>query len=112
MTKPQSVITSCNGLIQSFNAKHKAGLSWTQIGRESCKEGISGAMAWRIANDGYEPKRADIRKKLGLPLLSPAPMCPTHGVVHLTKRCPSDKPRKPRAKKSRWFDGNYPPSIQ
>ena len=37
---------------------------------------------------GIEPKRADIRRQLGLPELAPAPVCPVHGVVHISRSCP------------------------
>src|SRR3990167_8076495 len=37
---------------------------------------------------GKEPHSAHIRAALGLPALAPAPVCPVHGVVHQSKRCP------------------------
>ena len=31
--------------------------------------GVNKAIVWRIANDSYEPKDPEIRKRLGLPLI-------------------------------------------
>jgi hypothetical protein len=67
--------------------------NWRDVGAEF---GITGGMAYRIAMDGYEPKRASIRVKLGLPAFLPAPVCPKCGVVHVAKRCTAR--RKPKHK--------------
>lgn len=56
--------------------------------------GVTKPMAYRIALKGYEPKKIIIRHHLGLPALAPAPVCPIHGVVHVSRRCP--QPGKPR----------------
>ena len=50
---------------------------------------------WHLAH-GREPKAADIRAALGLPVTVPIAVCPLHGIVH-EKRCPGaePKPRKP-----------------
>jgi len=74
--------------------------NWRAVGDEL---GISGGMAYRIAVDGYEPKDAHIRLKLGLPALVPAPVCPVCGVVHVARRCPRASGDAQRAK-MRLFD--------
>jgi len=56
--------------------------------------GISGGMAHRIANRGYEPKDVHIRLQLGLPAMGEAPVCERCGVVHVSKRCTAR--RRPR----------------
>lgn len=65
--------------------------NWRKVGDEF---GISEGMAWRIVNEGYEPKEAEIRIVLGLPALAMAPVCPYCGVVHVSRRCPSMKRRR------------------
>ena len=45
-----------------------------------------------IYKHGREPKAADIRAALGLPVTMPVAVCPRHGVVH-EKRCPGAEPR-------------------
>ncbi len=59
--------------------------NWRAVGEAF---GISGGMAFRIVNEGYEPKDPHIRVKLGLPAMAPAPVCPTCGVVHVSRVCP------------------------
>jgi hypothetical protein len=65
---------------------------WRAVGREF---GISGGMAFRIAEQGYEPKGARNRLILGLPAFAPAPLCATCGVVHLKKCAVGRKSRRP-----------------
>jgi len=55
--------------------------------------GISTGMAWQIVVNNHEPKRKDIRKRLGLQVMKPAPVCAC-GEVHVTKRCPKLRQRK------------------
>ncbi len=62
--------------------------TWQAVGR---KYGVSRGMAYRVAVQGYEPKRRHIRFALSFPTLHPAPVCPVHGVVHLG-RCPRPRP--------------------
>jgi len=57
---------------------------WRKVAK---KYDLTPAMAWRIAVQGYEPKNAQIRLKLGLPSMAPAPVCPYCGVVHVKKHC-------------------------
>ncbi len=46
---------------------HKELGSWRKVGAEI---GVTGAMAYRVAKEGYQPKSPEIRAKLGLPLLT------------------------------------------
>lgn len=55
--------------------------------------GVSKAMIFRIARRGYEPKRPDIRRNLGLPAMVPAPVCDECGALHLQKNCPNKRPK-------------------
>jgi uncharacterized protein (UPF0264 family) len=45
--------------------------SWTALAKEY---GLYPAIMWRIVNEEYEPKRPDIRKKLGLPQVIRVPI--------------------------------------
>lgn len=63
--------------------------SWRKVAE---KHGVTKPMAYRVAKeDGYEPKDSRIRLALGLPELKLAPVCPIHGVVHVSRRCPGPK---------------------
>ena len=75
--------------------------NWRKVGDEF---GISEGMAWRIVNEGYEPKEVEIRMVLGLPALAMAPVCPYCGVVHVSKRCPSKMRRRRYRKLSDMSD--------
>lgn len=57
---------------------------WRSIGTQF---GVSGAMAFRIAIRGYDPKQMDIRARLGLPTSYLALACRRCGQVHTTRRC-------------------------
>lgn len=49
---------------------------------------VNPAVVWRLVNEeNYEPKGYDERRRLGLDVFAPAPVCPKCGVVHVTKRC-------------------------
>lgn len=77
-----------------LNKCHKF-LSWREIASMEDYEGISHATLSAIAR-GRDPKSPAIRCKLGLPALAPAPVCPVHGVVHVSRRCPvARKPPQP-----------------
>ncbi len=65
--------------------------------------GISGGMAYRMVNEGYEPKDPHIRVKLGLPAMVPAPACPVCGEVHVSSRCPMQAAER-RKRSARLFD--------
>ena len=49
--------------------------------------GISSGMAFRVGEQGYEPKDAAIRARLGLATLKPAPACMQCGEVHPASVC-------------------------
>ncbi len=51
---------------------------------------------------GNFPKRLAKRLAFNLPALAPAPVCPTCGVVHVSKQCPEKRKRKPNPLKG-WF---------
>lgn len=69
--------------------------NWRRVAQQF---GINEGTAWDIAH-GYEPKTPELRRKLGLPSLAPAPVCTRCGDVHVTKRCTA-KPRHV----TRWRD--------
>jgi len=83
-------------LRERIQKEHKIKKSWRKVGAVF---GITGAMAFRIAKRGYEPKSSKIRYKLGLPALVEVVPCYKCGDVHTTKRCTSNgnKPRNRRA---------------
>lgn len=62
--------------------------NWRLVGREY---GISGGMAWRIVRDGYDPRETEIRRRLGLPVYAPAPVCQDCGEVHVVGECTRGK---------------------
>lgn len=97
-------VTTRNMLCEQFDAMRMDGASFRDIGREYK---ISSGVAFRILNSDYEPKDSAIRQRLGLPIFAPAAVCAKHGIVHVTRRCPSDKPRASRPKRGRWRDGNW-----
>jgi len=67
--------------------------NWRAVGRAF---GISAAMAWRISEQGYEPKDVDIRLRLGMTALGVAPVCEVCGEVHVSKVCPLKRKRRVR----------------
>ncbi|TET84633.1 MAG: hypothetical protein E3J37_03370 [Anaerolineales bacterium] len=46
--------------------RNEDGETWLSMARGY---GVSSATLWRIAHEGYDPRRADIRQKLSLPEL-------------------------------------------
>ena len=65
--------------------------SWRSVG---LRFGISPAMAWRIAKQGYEPKDPEVRKSLNLKLFFTAAACGACGKVHTTLRCVDGRRKK------------------
>ena len=61
-------------------------------------------MVQRVATTDYRPKSPAIRAALGLPILAPAPVCPSCGVVHVAARCPAK--RKPVLDYDAWRAAN------
>jgi len=86
-------VTKRNTISKRLAALYRSGMSWRAIGT---KFGVSGGMAFRVATQGYEPRKASIRAALGLPVTVPVAVCPIHGVVHIPRRCPTAAPGKPR----------------
>ena len=58
---------SLEALKNQLIKRKEEGETWAGMAREY---GVNPAVVWRIANEGYNPKRADIRKKLSLPELT------------------------------------------
>ena len=56
--------TACKGTQARVKALYDELHSWVEVSKELK---VSPAMAWRVANQGYEPKDPEIRKKLGFP---------------------------------------------
>ena len=59
-----SAFTACKGAQARVKALYDELHSWTEVGKELK---VSPAMAWRVANQGYEPRDPEIRKRLGFP---------------------------------------------
>ena len=59
-----STFTPCKGIQARVKELYGVLGSWPKVG---AKLGVSPAMAWRVAKQGYEPKDPEIRKKLGFP---------------------------------------------
>jgi len=57
---------SLEDLKTSLLKRHADGEKWAAMSREY---GVITAIVWRIAKEGYEPKGAETRSKLGLPEL-------------------------------------------
>jgi len=88
-TEKRITITQLRVSLQRAYIRHSNDGGWRKVGDEY---GITGAMAFRIANSDYEPKDPHILSTLGLPAYAPAPVCPKCGKVHVTKRCTVKKP--------------------
>ena len=58
--------TSLENLRKSLVKRNEDGESWAAMGREY---DVNPAVLWRIAKEDYNPKKAEIRAKLGLPEL-------------------------------------------
>ena len=58
--------TSLENLKKSLVDRNEDGESWAAMGRDY---GVNPAVIWRIANEDYNPKKAELRAKLGLPEL-------------------------------------------
>jgi len=60
----QGLATACSDIQARLIELHAHLGTWRAVGLEL---GVSSGMAWRVANEGYEPKNPEIRKKLGFP---------------------------------------------
>jgi hypothetical protein len=72
-------MTTIDMVRREMLAASQDGKTWRAIGDAF---GVTGAMAYRIAMDDYEPREAGIRHTLGLPVILPTPACPDCGTVH------------------------------
>jgi len=59
-----AVTVSLAVLKESLLARKDAGETWAGMGREY---DVNPAVLWRIANESYNPKKAELRSKLCLP---------------------------------------------
>ena len=55
--------TSLENLKKSLIKRNEDGESWASMGRDY---GVNPAVIWRIANEDYNPKKAELRAKLEL----------------------------------------------
>lgn len=55
--------TSLEMLKENLLKRNVAGESWASMGRDY---GVNPAVIWRIANEDYNPKKAELRAQLGL----------------------------------------------
>jgi hypothetical protein len=76
---------------------HTVMLPWRVIAERPEYLGIPPGMLCAISK-GREPKNNRIRIILGLPVLAPAPVCPTCGKVHISKICPTTRKKVTRVK--------------
>ena len=109
-TTPEIHLTPRNAISKRLIGRYRVLGIWQAVGAEI---GITGGMAFRVAVDGYEPQKSTLRAALGLPITMPIPVCPRHGVVHVSRRCPPDKPATPRRpslrarRKALWRSENW-----
>ena len=72
--------------------------SWSTVAGDL---GFNVGYIYRVAR-GEKRASNKLLHALGLPMrTAPAPVCPRHGVVHVSRRCPAD-PGKPRPKRRDW----------
>ena len=57
--------------------------TWQRVGDHY---GVSRTVAWRIAIEGYEPKKPEIRRKLGLPVIEMIPQVRNNKTGQFSKR--------------------------
>lgn len=77
-------------LLEAIKRYLSDGLSWGEIARQLYPNEDPEKMRiilWRMANDGYYPKRNDLRSKMRLPKIIEIVACPECNEVHTT-RCP------------------------
>lgn len=80
-----SHITICDAVAARLVSDYNLLGTWRAV---AAKYGVSAGMAQRVATTEYRPKNVEIRRRLGLPVTVPAPVCPACGVVHV-KKCPA-----------------------
>jgi hypothetical protein len=72
--------------------------------------GVSVGTCVRVAN-GYEPKRPELRRRLGLPIMAAVPCCYDCGGIHISKRCPV-RPVSPYSDAATWLQERYRPPVK
>jgi len=70
LTMSKRAVRDLSALIEHLE-NERLEKSWTALAKEY---GLYPAILWRIVNESYEPRRADIRKKLGLPQVIRVPI--------------------------------------
>lgn len=88
---PKYLVWALDRLRSDLNSKKALGYTWRKI---AAFYGVSPGLIQLIAVKGYDPKKPHNRHLLGLPVLLPAPACPTCGKVH-TRNC---------SRPTRWLD--------
>jgi hypothetical protein len=80
-----------------LRASHEQMGTWRAV---ATKYGLPVRTIYKVAmNPKYYPKSQRILKALNLQQMISVPVCPIHGVAHLSKRCPIER------KLSNWRDG-------
>lgn len=74
--------------------KDKSMLSFRKIAAKPEFKNMTPGTICDIYHGGMIPRR--YWPDFGIVELAPAPVCPIHHIVHVTKRCPSGKPAAPR----------------
>lgn len=83
-------VTACNAISSKLAADYRRLGTWRAVGR---KYGITAGMALRVGKQGYEPKDAVIRGRLGMATLALGPACAHCGQVHVADVCTAVSPR-------------------
>ena len=65
--------------LERLAARYATGMTWKALGAGI---GVSAATVRRAVMLGEYPNDNELRRRLGIPELAPAPVCPVHGVVH------------------------------
>jgi len=88
---PKPVLRTGDNWQQVLQNLHTtSGMSWREIANLPEFQGIPAGTLCSISK-GFEPKNPKVRVQLGLSAQALAPVCPTCGVVHVTKRCPTKR---------------------
>jgi len=92
------IYTIRRNLKKAYRRLKKHG-GWRAVGKAF---GISGGMAFRIAEQDYEPRDPSIRARLRLPSLVEVPACPVCGQVHIKKGCPQSNANRQTKSIADW----------
>ena len=104
--QPQSPVQQLDSLRRVLEEKRRSGIPltgkptpWREIAKDypGCPPGTLCAVS-----KGRDPRKPAIRAALGLPVLASVPICPKHGIVHVSRRCPPEAVPGPRPKRRDW----------